>query len=91
MKARNHWKAQRKGEPEKVEPGKGRRKKVFVEPTGDPRAPAAHTIPEVAAALNKSRQTITRAIKKGQIRVLPAVGEQVRISHREYVRLTTDE
>jgi hypothetical protein len=83
-------KAQQKVEPEKIGWGKGRRK-VFVEPGSETRPPPTHTIAEVAKALRKSRQTIARAIAAGQIHVLPLVGEQHRISHREYLRLTTGE
>jgi hypothetical protein len=94
MKTRNPRKAQQKVEPEKVGWGKGRRK-VFVEPAAvrlnEIRPPPTHTIAEVAKALRKSRQTIARAIAAGQIHVLPLVGEQHRISHREYLRLTTEE
>jgi hypothetical protein len=72
----------------KVEPGKARRK-VFVEPGNETHPPPTHTIGELAKALKKSRQTIGRAIKDKQIDTLPLVGEHQRISHREYLRLTT--
>jgi excisionase family DNA binding protein len=89
MKTRRAQQKVRPVEP-KVGWGKGRRR-VFVEPGSATHPPPTHTIAEVAKALRKSRQTITRAIAAGQIHALPLVGEQHRVSHREFLRLTTGE
>jgi hypothetical protein len=74
----------------KVGPGKARRK-VFVELGSATHPPPTHTIGELAEALKKSRQTIARAIESKQINVLPLVGEHQRVSHREFLRLTSGE